>query len=447
MILVKSPCLSSKVGGHLSRDGCCTHPTKKNKNETTLRATTLTMLPHKTHSIVVDSGTFSTKAGFSGDESPQLVLKSVLGKVENDTTTFFGDDLDVRRDRLALHSPFRNGLVCRWDIMESIWDQLFQRLSVNSKDTTVLLAEPSHNARVIREKHTELLFEKKGIRSLFMGKSAAWSCYANARGTGVVLDSGGGSTSVCTVAEGYVLPKSIIRDNISGRTLDKITLELLSKRRDVKQFYPKYSYQKTVQADGSTRIEPTSEFDSRTHKSYRDYMLMELGREIRESFCVCSHEKFDLRTNSNIPSKRYRLPDNTTINIGTERFLVPELMFNPTLHEISQSSVPVHTMILMSIEKCGEQRLRKELFGNLIVTGGNTAYEGFKERVEREITLRAANSLRSKVVGGSSKTSKCQFTPWMGGSILGSMDSFEKMFITKKEYEECGASVVGRKCP
>ena len=71
-------------------------------------------------------------------------------------------------------------------------------------------------------------------------------------------------------------------------------------------------------------------------------------------------------------------------------------MFNPTMHVESEFCART-TMILMSIEKCGEQKLRKELFGNIIVTGGNTSYEGFKDRVEREITLRAANSIRSRV--------------------------------------------------
>ena len=99
----------------------------------------------------------------------------------------------------------------------------------------------------------------------------------------------------------------------------------------------------------------------------------------------------------------------------------------------------------MSIEKCGEQKLRKELFGNIIVTGGNASYEGFKDRVEREITLRAANSIRSRVIGGSSKPSSIYFLD--GRFDFGSMDSFEKMWISKKEYEEYGASVVDRKCP
>ena len=46
--------------------------------------------------------------------------------------------------------------------MESIWDQVFQRLSVDSKEAECLCGTPD-NARIIREKHTELLFEKKGI--------------------------------------------------------------------------------------------------------------------------------------------------------------------------------------------------------------------------------------------------------------------------------------------
>ena len=36
---------------------------------------------------------------------------------------------------------------------------------------------------------------------------------------------------------------------------------------------------------------------------------------------------------------------------------------------------------------------------------------------------------------------------WLGGSILGSLGSFHEMWITKKEYEEFGPSIVNRKCP
>ena len=39
-----------------------------------------------------------------------------------------------------------------------------------------------------------------------------------------------------------------------------------------------------------------------------------------------------------------------------------------------------------------------------------------------------------------------KYSAWIGGSILGSLNSFASMWITKTEYEEAGPSIVHRKC-
>jgi actin-related protein len=38
------------------------------------------------------------------------------------------------------------------------------------------------------------------------------------------------------------------------------------------------------------------------------------------------------------------------------------------------------------------------------------------------------------------------FSVWIGGSILSGLTSFSNMWITKNEFEECGANIVHRKC-
>ena len=35
---------------------------------------------------------------------------------------------------------------------------------------------------------------------------------------------------------------------------------------------------------------------------------------------------------------------------------------------------------------------------------------------------------------------------WIGGSILASLSTFRKMWITKQEFDEMGTSIVQRKC-
>ena len=36
-------------------------------------------------------------------------------------------------------------------------------------------------------------------------------------------------------------------------------------------------------------------------------------------------------------------------------------------------------------------------------------------------------------------------SPWLGGSIVGSLGSFHELWVSRKEYQECGASIVDRK--
>ena len=39
-----------------------------------------------------------------------------------------------------------------------------------------------------------------------------------------------------------------------------------------------------------------------------------------------------------------------------------------------------------------------------------------------------------------------KYSAWIGGSILASLETFHKMWITKEEYDESGPSIVHKKC-
>jgi len=50
-------------------------------------------------------------------------------------------------------------------------------------------------------------------------------------------------------------------------------------------------------------------------------------------------------------------------------------------------------------------------------------------------------------VHGSSTAAERRFAAWTGGSILASFSEFQKMWLSKEEYEENGAAFVHKKCP
>ena len=87
--------------------------------------------------------------------------------------------------------------------------------------------------------------------------------------------------------------------------------------------------------------------------------------------------------------------------------------------------------------------IRRDLFGNVILSGGNTNFKGFEERLGKQLPEIAPQNVKTKVIHSAER----KFTPWVGGSILSSLGSFQQMWMSKQEYEEHGTIMIERKCP
>lgn len=81
--------------------------------------------------------------------------------------------------------------------------------------------------------------------------------------------------------------------------------------------------------------------------------------------------------------------------------------------------------------------MRKELLGNVLLTGGGSLFRGASERLHSELTEKLPTAYKVKVVTASLLERK--FSVWIGGSILASLGSFQQLWLSKAEYEEMGA--------
>ena len=81
-------------------------------------------------------------------------------------------------------------------------------------------------------------------------------------------------------------------------------------------------------------------------------------------------------------SKPYEFPDGQVFNIKNERFRCPEILFNPSL--IGREGFGVHQLAHQTIMKVDIDV--KHIVKNIVISGGNTMFEGFGERLEKEIT-------------------------------------------------------------
>jgi actin-like protein 6A len=414
--------------------------------------------------------------GYAGEDSPKAVFPSVVGvmystgkdkEVGRSSAAGLGEEqeletsenhkekedrdkasrryfvgtssLTFRRDYMELENPLTDGLVSNWDLVDRLLDHGFRkRLGVEPKHHPVLLAEATFNTRQLREAATELLFEKYQVPAMFVAKNAVLAAFSAGRGSAMVLDSGGGITCAVAVHDGYALTKSIFKSTLAG---DALTRELygMYEQKGV-TIKPQYCFERKVVGQGFKVTE--LDFPNIT-KSYHTYMTYEVVRDLKESSCRVSESTFDENASTTIPTVQYELPDGRVLEVGPERFKVPELMFDPKGWDPTGGTVGAHQMVYNSIS-ASDPDIRKELYAAIILTGGNTLLPGFSDRFNRELTLIAPQ--RFKMIATNFAVER-KFGVWIGGSILGSLGTFNQMWMSKAEFEEHGSSIVERKCP
>jgi len=108
---------------------------------------------------------------------------------------------------------------------------------------------------------------------------------------------------------------------------------------------------------------------------------------------------------------------------------------------IGKEANGIHETTYESIMKC-DVDVRKELYKNVVLSGGTTMYPGMAERMEKELKTLVPPSMTIKVVAPPDR----KYSVWLGGSILSSLESFQKMWITGLEYQDYGPHIVHKKC-
>ncbi|KAH6772085.1 actin 1, partial [Perilla frutescens var. frutescens] len=66
--------------------------------------------------------------------------------------------------------------------------------------------------------------------------------------------------------------------------------------------------------------------------------------------------------------------------------------------------------------------IRKDLYGNIVLSGGSTMFPGIADRMSKEITALAPSSMKIKVVAPPER----KYSVWIGGSILASLSTFQQ---------------------
>ena len=288
--------------------------------------------------------------------------------------------------------------------MEKIWSHTFyNELRISPKSQSILLSDIPLNTKLNKEKITQIMFETYDFPKMFMANQGILSLYASGRQTGIVLNSGYSVTHVIPVCEGFI-PDAIFSLNLGGRDLT--------------------NYLKKILIESGHSFNTVEEQD--------------IINDIKEKLCYVALD-FDYEMQKSLEPtlpKTYKLPDNNQFKIENERFRCPEVLFNPSL--IGIESAGIHEIIWKSISKCDIYE-RKDLTANIVLSGGSTMFEGISDRLVKEITPFPPPTVRVKVIAPPER----KYSAWIGGSILGSLSTFQQ-WVNKEEYYELGPVVSTR---
>ncbi|CAH1793052.1 unnamed protein product [Owenia fusiformis] len=333
--------------------------------------------------VVIDSGSLYTKAGFAGESDPEVTIPLNAGDIP---------------------SPVEDGVITNWENMEKLWRELFRdALKVDPTNQNVLLTDPMHNTDANREKLARMMFENFKVPALYIARQPILVLYSNGITSGMVVDFGLDGTSIVPVIDSKLLPETSFRLPLGGSHITKYLAKLLNTRG--------YSFETPAE--------------------------LAICEDIKQKLCyVALDVEEQMKKKVELLESTYMLPDGKSITIGNELFRAPEALFKPSSIGINCDGIP--QAIFASIMKW-DTSYQKNLFSNIILTGGTAlGNAGIADRIKKEISALAPAGTNVRVkVSAYLKNDK-----WNGGSLLAAHPDIQHKWITKQQFEKTGLSTL-----
>lgn len=406
----------------------------------------MTFTVDEIQSLVVEVGSNTTRAGYSGDDTPQVVFPSICAS--NGTVGISAPSLDYSA---PVHLTGRSS---HQDHLQSLLQAVFDRLHVDPKEYPLLLVDTplDHEDAQGRMRLCELAFEQFGVPAVYFGRSAVMALFAMGRHTGLVLESGAANTAIVPVYEGIPLNSCIAQSNLAGDYLDSQVDSLLSQSN---QYYEqlliphvKLTNRKTVGLGESPQYDLRAVSVSDSYTSIAKQSILRDCKEqivqVAESASV-SEKDLSLR-----PPRYYEFPCGYNKNFGAERYRLGESLFSGD----DQGNRGVIDLLKESLGKLAEKsdngsinpQYQHQITSCLAVSGGTTLTSGYMERLNLDLQTKLPLLGKVKVQAAASAVER-RLSPWLGGSILASLGTMQAFWMTGAEYSEQGASILSKKFP
>jgi actin beta/gamma 1 len=302
-----------------------------------------------------------------------------------------------------------------WGDLENYMKYVFEEvLQLETANLEILFVDSIAQHMDFRQKLSEIFFENLRVQSINFVNSAVCGLFATGRWEGIAVEMGHSSTNVVPIYGGIVLNHALHVSHYGGREATKVIQAYLKQK-------------------GMDLGALSNDFIS----------TIESIKEKLSACCLNYDDEIKKDTQIAIEESSIELPDGSVIELDREtKYASGEILLRPsrgfwnTLPAIRDGEMDLIDKVFHSIGSC-EFDMQRRFAKNIVLCGGASQTNGLVRRFKNDLGANLPSSLRGLEIGIESE-SNVPFSGWIGGSILGSISTFQNLKIKKAEWDEAG---------
>ncbi len=371
--------------------------------------------------LIIDIGSQNFRLGWAGDDFPDIISPSIyvdnsdylftsdvidgledIYIIEKDTEThLFGHDALKYSNILKIHEFKKEGNL---NIFMKYFYIHYRQLEISEEHhfkQPIIILTPFYMSDLEKTKLQDIFFNMFDFPSLLFLSENQGVLATLRKTSGVVIQMGETYTNITSFLHGF--SNVMARDTypISGKELTRYLLNLILTKRSTGEAV---------------------------------YLDKNIAKEIKDklSLCILDSEGELKRIKDGFTkyNRTIDLPDGTSLEINSERFLCVEPLFHPSLIHIDYIGLPE---AISKVIQFWDRENWEDLLPNIIIVGGSSLIPGLDSRLKIEISQYFSERIRDKV--NVIAVSGRENIGWIGASVLFAQDKLQKGWITNPNHE------------
>ena len=374
--------------------------------------------------LIIDIGSQNFRLGWAGNDFPDIIAPSVY--VDNSDYIFtsdvidgledifikekeaenhlFGDEALKYSNILKIHEFKKRGNL---NIFMKYFYHHYKQLEISEENNfkqPIIILTPFYMSNLEKTKLQDIFFNVFDFPALLFLSENQGVLATLRKTSGVVIHMGEVNTNITSFLHGF--SNAMARDTypISGKELSRYLLNLILTKKSSKESV---------------------------------YLDKNIAKEIKEKLSVCvlepDGEVKRVKDGFTKYNRTIDLPDGSSLEINTERFLCVEPLFNPSLIHIDYMGLPE---AISKVIQFWDRENWEDLLPNLIIVGGSSLIPGLDKRLQLEISKYFSERIRSRI--NVIAVSGRENIGWIGASVIWAQGKLQKGWIQNPNQEISG---------